>query len=120
MGSVLLGDSENVGWVVLKCAYEITNESEQQAYFFYLNNHNFQKKMKYWNKMNKPNRNMLYDIKNHNHDDRFCEVGDLNAKLPDIFQSDCDVINHHVHVCYNFDINENKYKHYLPNMIIHN
>ena len=67
--------------------------------------------MKYWNRMNeKKNREMLYGMKKHNDNERFCEVDDLNAKLPDIFQSDCDVINHHLHVCYNFDINENKYK----------
>ena len=51
--------------------------------------------MKYWNKINGTNREILYGMVNHNHDERFCEVGDLNAKLPDIFQSDCDVINHH-------------------------
>ena len=49
MGSILLGDLEKVGWVVLKYAYEITNGSEQQEYFYHLNNLNFQKKMKYWN-----------------------------------------------------------------------
>ena len=46
MGEVLLGNLEKVDWVVLKCSYEITNGSEQQEYFYYLNNHNFQKKMK--------------------------------------------------------------------------
>ena len=56
MGSILLGDLEKVGWVVLKCAYEITNGSEQQEYFYHLNNHTFQKKMKYWNKLNGTNR----------------------------------------------------------------
>ena len=59
-------------------------------------------------------------MENHNHDESFCEVGDLNAKLLDIFQSDCDVIYHHLHLCYNFDINENKYKYYFSNMIRHN
>ena len=44
----------------------------------------------------------------------------MNAQLPDIFQSDCDVINYRLHVYYNFDIDENKYKYYLPNIIRHN
>ena len=52
MGSVLFGYLEKVGWVGLKYAYEITNESKQQEYVYYLNNHNFQKKMKYWNRIN--------------------------------------------------------------------
>ena len=47
MGSVLLGDLEKVGWVGLKCPYEISNESEQQEYFYYINNNTFSKEMKY-------------------------------------------------------------------------
>ena len=34
MGSVLFGDLEKVGWVVLKCAYEIINGSDTQRHFF--------------------------------------------------------------------------------------
>ena len=79
MGSVLLGDLEKVGWVVLEWAYEITNGSEQQEYFYHLNNHNFQKKMKYWNKINGTNREMLYGMENYNHDLNFCDVDDLKA-----------------------------------------
>ena len=120
MGSVLLGDLEKVGWVVLKCPYEIANESEQQEYFYYINNNTFSKEMKYWNKINGTNRERLYGLENHNHGSRFCDVEDLNAQVPNIFQSNCYVINHHLHVSYNFDINENKYKYYLPNMIRHN
>ena len=120
MGSVLLGDSEKVGWVGLKRAYEITNGNEEQEYFYYLNNNNFPKKTKYWNKISGTNREILYGMENHNHDEIFYDVEDFNTQLPDIFQSDCDVNNHHLHVCYNFDINENKYKYYLPNIIRHN
>ena len=43
----------------------------------------------------------------------------MHAQVPDIFQSDCDVINHHLHVRYKFDKNENMYKFYLPNMLRH-
>ena len=49
---------------------------------------------------------MLYGIEGHNHGSRFCNIEDLNAQVPDTFQSDCDVINHHLNVCYNFDNNE--------------
>ena len=62
MGSVLLGDLEKIGWVVLKCDYEITNGEEQQDYFYHMNNKSFPKKMKYWNKINGTNREMLYGI----------------------------------------------------------
>ena len=66
-----LGIWKKIGWVVLKGAYEITNESEQQEYFYYMNNNNFSKKMKYWNKINGTNREILHGLENHNHDSRF-------------------------------------------------
>ena len=44
MGSVLLGDLKKVGWIVLKCDYEITNGGEQQNYFYHMNNNTFSKK----------------------------------------------------------------------------
>ena len=34
-----------------------------------------------------------------------------------IFQSDCDVINHHLNEEYHFDIINNKYKYYLLNLL---
>ena len=55
----------------------------------------------------------------HTHDERFCESCDMNANIFEIFQSDCDVINHHLHVCYNFE-HENEYKYFLPNTIRNN
>ena len=120
MGTILLGDLEKVGWVVLKCAYEIINGSDTQQHFYHLNNNKFPKNKNYWNKINGTNREMLYDMRFHTHEQRLCEPCDLNTNLPDIFQSDCDVINHHLHVYYNCDILENKYKYFLPNILRHN
>ena len=34
-----------------------------------------------------------------------------------IFQSDCDVMNHWLNVVYNFDAIANSYKFYLPNLL---
>ena len=62
---------------------------------------------------------MLYDMRFHTYEQRLCEPCDLNANLPDIFQSNCDIINHHLHVYYNFE-HENKYKYFLPNILRHN
>ena len=62
---------------------------------------------------------MLYGMQDHSHDQRFCETLDLEADIPSIFQSDCDVINHHLNVFYNFD-HEQKYKYFLPNIIRNN
>ena len=98
--NILLGDLEKVGWVVLKCDYNITNGGVQQDYFYQMNNNIRLKKKKYWNKINGTNREMLYGIENHDHDSRFYEVEDFNAHVDDIFQSDCDAINHHLQLCY--------------------
>ena len=62
---------------------------------------------------------MLYGMQDYSHDKRFCETLDLEADISSIFQSDCDVINHHLNVFYNFD-NEKKYKYFLPNIIRNN
>ena len=43
MGTVLLGNLEKVGWVVLKCDYAITANSREQNHFYYLNNKMFKK-----------------------------------------------------------------------------
>ena len=61
----------------------------------------------------------MYGIENHDHDSRFSDIEDFHAHVPDTFQSDCDVINHHLQLCYNFDKNKNMYKYYLPNLIRH-
>ena len=104
---------------MLKCDYKITNGGEQQDYFYQINNNIHSKKKKYWNKINGTNREMLYGVENYDHDSRFSDIEDFHAKVPDIFQSYCDVVNHHLQVCYNFDKKVNMYKYYLPNMIIH-
>ena len=62
---------------------------------------------------------MFYGIESHYHEQRFSEGGDIETKIPDIFQSYCDVINHHLYVCYNFDILENKYECHLHNFMRH-
>ena len=51
---------------------------------------------------------MLYGITDHQH-------SSMNIML-NIFQSDCDVINHHLNDIYNFDIIEKNYTFYLPNL----
>ena len=62
----------------------------------------------------------MYGIENLDHDSRCCDIEDMHAHVPDIFQSDCDVINHHLQLHYNFDKNENMYKYnYLPNLMRH-
>ena len=62
---------------------------------------------------------MLYNINKHQHEDRLSDDDDIWNKVRIIFQSDCDVINQHLNEQYNFDIIDNKYKYYLPNLMRH-
>ena len=62
---------------------------------------------------------MFYNINEHQHEQRFIEEDDIRNKISIIFQSDCDVINQHLNQEYNFDIINNKYKYYLPNLMRH-
>ena len=63
---------------------------------------------------------MFYNINEYQHEQRFIEDDDIRNKMSIIFQSDCDVINHHLNEEYHFDIINNKYKYYLPNLMRHN
>jgi len=99
--------------------FQIINGSDTQRHFYYLNNEKHKQRLHYWNKINGTNREMLYGMQDHSHDQRFCETLDLEADIPSIFQSHCDVINHHLNVFYNFD-HEKKYKYFLPNIIRNN
>ena len=49
MGKLLLGDLENIGWVVLKCDYLITPKSNVQNYVYVLNNNKHPSKDHFWN-----------------------------------------------------------------------
>ena len=61
---------------------------------------------------------MFYNINEHQHEQRFIK-DDFRNKISFIFQSYCDVINHHLNEEYHFDIINNKYKYYLPNLMRH-
>ena len=112
MCKVLLGDLEKVDWVVLKCDYAITPNSINWIIT------NIQKNY-LWNQIHGTNRQILYGINNHLNEDRFFTEMDIQNNIDRIFKSDCDVINHHLHQNYNFNIFGNKYKYYLPNLMRH-
>ena len=44
MGTILLGNMEKVGWVVLKYDYATTAKSKKQNHFYYLNKKSYKKK----------------------------------------------------------------------------
>ena len=62
---------------------------------------------------------MFYNINDHKHEQRFIQEDDIINNMSIIFQSDCDVINHHLNEEYHFGILNNKYKCYLPNSMRH-
>ena len=71
MGKVLLGGLEKIGWVVLKFDYAITPNSKDQNYFYHLNNQKHPPKSQLWNKIHGTNRQKLYGINNHLHEENF-------------------------------------------------
>ena len=119
MSTVLLGDLERVDWVVLKCDYVITTDSKNPKYVYHLNNHNFKLRQYRWNKIHNTNCQMFYNINNNKHEEIFVEDLDIRNNINIIFQSDCDVTNHHRNQQYNFDIIWYKHKYYLPNLMRH-
>ena len=72
-----------------------------------------------WNKIHNKNRQMFYKINENKHEQKFIQDMDIRNNINIIFQSDCDVINHHLNEQYDFDIVWNKYKYYLPNSMKH-
>ena len=60
----------------------------------------------------------IHGIKaDHKHDHRSISESDSKNRMLKLFQSDCDVINHHLNDIYNFDIIENTYTLYRPNLL---
>ena len=104
MGEILLGDLEKVGYVVLECDYVIISYSNVQDYYNLLNNHKHLDTHHFWNKIHVTNRQRLYGVSNHLHENRFISDADNTNGILNIFQSDCDVINHHLSQKYNFNI----------------
>ena len=47
MGKVLVEILEKVSWVVLECDYDITPKSNEQNYFYHLDNHKHPSKSHY-------------------------------------------------------------------------
>ena len=54
------------------------------------------------------NRQMFYNINKNQYEQRFVQDMDIQNNINIIFQSECDVINHHLNERYDFDIVLNK------------
>ena len=65
MGKVLVEHLEKVSCVVLKCEYAITPNSNEQNYFYHLDNHKHPSKSHLWNKIHGFNRQLLCGINKH-------------------------------------------------------
>ena len=81
-----------------------------------LNNNKHPAKNNLWYYIHGIKHQMIYGIADHKHDHRLISESDSKNRMLKIFQSDCDVINHHLNDIYNFDIIENTYKLYRLNL----
>ena len=115
-GSILMGNLEKVGWVVLKSGYNIVPYHPLQNTLYHLNNDSVKFKHN-WFAIDGKHLQMFYKQSENIHDSRFI-VGDI-SQIHDLLKSDCKTINLHLETNYNFDI-KNKYKYYNPNLIRNN
>ena len=57
-----------------------------------------------WNKIHGINCQILYGVSNCLHENRFISDTYNTNRILNVFQSDFDIINHHLSQKYNFDI----------------
>ena len=102
-----------------KSDYSITlNRSIENYFIFWITI--FTKTYYLWHAIHGSKHLMLNEISNHLHNYRFISQNESNNTMLNILQSSCDAINHHFNVTYNFDVIENSYKLYLPNLLRNN
>ena len=115
-GSILMGNLEKVGWVVLKSGYNIVPYGQLENAMYNLNNDSAKSKQN-WFAIDGKHLQMFYKQTENIHDSRFID-NDI-SQIHELLKIDCDTINLHLEKNYNFDIN-NKYKYYNPNLIRNN
>ena len=115
-GSILMGNLEKVGWVVLKSGYNICPFSHLENAVYHLNNDSVKFKHN-WFAIDGKHLQIFYKQSENIHDIRFID-GDI-SQIHELLKIDCNMINLHLETNYNFDIN-NKYKYYNPNLIRNN
>ena len=115
-GTILMGNLEKVGWVVLKSRYSFTPYGELENELYHIDNDSAKFKNN-WFAIEGKYRQMFYKQSENIHDSRFIDgnISEIHAFL----KSDCNIINLHLETKYNFDRN-NKYKYYNPNLIRNN
>jgi len=112
-GSILMGNLEKVGWVVLKSGYNIVPYGQLENAMYNVNNNS----KRNWFAIDGKNLQMFYRQTENIHDSRF--IDNEISQIHELLKIDCDTINLHLEKNYNFDINK-KYKYYNPNLIRNN
>ena len=114
-GTVMMGDLQKVGWVVLKSGFNIKPNSDLENALYDVNIDS-EKNKNFWFGIDKYKRQMYYKKTNNISDDtRFVKPNHI-SEIHDLLKDDCQVINDHLIEFYDFDDN-NLYKCYNPNLI---
>ena len=105
-GSILIGNLEKAGWVVLKAWYNIVPYGQLENTIYNLNNDSGKSKQN-WFAIDGKHLQIFYKQSENIHDIRFID-GDI-SQIHELLKIDCNMINLHLETNYNFDRN-NKYK----------
>ena len=113
-GTILMGDLQKVGWVVLKSGFIIKPRSLLEDALYDLNVDRPNEQL-HWFGIDKCKRQMYYKQSYNVNDTRFVENESIEL-VHDLLKKDCEVINDHLIDYYNFD-GINHYKYYNPNVM---
>ena len=113
-GTVLMGDLQKVGWVVLKSGFIIKPRSLLEDALYDLNVDVPNDKL-HWFGIDKCKRQMYYKQSFNINETRFVENESIEL-IHDLLKKDCEVINDHLIHYYDFD-DTNYYKYYNPNVL---
>ena len=117
-GTILMGNLEKVGWVVLKSGYSISPYGRLDNAMYHLNNDSVKFKNN-WFGIDGKHRHMFCKQLENFHDTRFIDGNGDISKIHELLKSDTNIINIHLETNCNFDRN-NKYKYYNLNLIRNN
>ena len=91
--TVLMGNLEKVGWVVLKSGYNITPYCNLENELYHLNNDSINYENK-WFAIDGKHRQIFYKQSENGHDSRFIDK-DI-SEIHELLHSDCNIINFHL------------------------
>ena len=93
--TILMGNLEKVGWVVLKSGYSISPYGRLDNTVYHLNNDSVKFKNN-WFGIDGNHRQIFYKQSEYFHDTRFIDGNGGISKIHELLKSDCNIISLHL------------------------